>query len=472
MFRSALPIAFLTAVLSAAEPIRLHPDNPHYYLFRGKPTILLTSAEHYGAVLNAEFDYVRYLDALARDGLNLTRIFSGVYRELPGDFSIPDNTLAPAEGKFLAPFAVKGDKYDLRAWNPAFFDRLKRFVTEAGARGIVVELSLFCVYYQDRMWEASPFHPKYNVNSLGDIPRQEALSLKHPALLKIQEEFVRKVVGELRDFDNILYEICNEPYVRNLAADDWQRHIAKVIADAEATFPHRHLIAQNIANFTRRVREPDPNVSILNFHYARPPVAAGQNWALNRVIGLDETGFDGTLDGVYRIQAWDFLLAGGAHYNNLDYSFTVRHPDGTFAAPGTAPGGGSAELRRQLSILRDFFGTLNFVRMNPAADFLLGPPAEGLSARTLAEPGKSYAIYLHTGRALSNYRPRYAYRTDNMSAHLAVNLPAGDYAVQWWSPRSGKLGAPASLNHPGGRAVLVTPEFSEDLAVTLSAGQR
>ncbi len=40
------------------KPIRLHPDNPHYFLFRGKPTILITSAEHYGAVLNPNFDYL------------------------------------------------------------------------------------------------------------------------------------------------------------------------------------------------------------------------------------------------------------------------------------------------------------------------------------------------------------------------------------------------------------------------------
>ena len=37
---------------SVAFPIRLHPDNPHYFLWRGKPTVLITSGEHYGAVMN------------------------------------------------------------------------------------------------------------------------------------------------------------------------------------------------------------------------------------------------------------------------------------------------------------------------------------------------------------------------------------------------------------------------------------
>lgn len=46
----------------------LHPDNQRYFLFRGEPTVLVTSGEHYGAVLNRDFDYVRYLDALGRTG--------------------------------------------------------------------------------------------------------------------------------------------------------------------------------------------------------------------------------------------------------------------------------------------------------------------------------------------------------------------------------------------------------------------
>ena len=48
--------------LAAEQPIRLHPDNPHYFWFRGKPVVLITAGEHYGAVLNLDFNYVRYLE--------------------------------------------------------------------------------------------------------------------------------------------------------------------------------------------------------------------------------------------------------------------------------------------------------------------------------------------------------------------------------------------------------------------------
>ncbi|MBI1788720.1 MAG: hypothetical protein HYR60_14375 [Acidobacteria bacterium] len=77
---------FLLLLLSGlwacgAEPLRLHPENPRYFLFRGKPTLLITSAGHYGQVLHADFDYHRYLDTLAAGGMNMTRLFTGLYRE-------------------------------------------------------------------------------------------------------------------------------------------------------------------------------------------------------------------------------------------------------------------------------------------------------------------------------------------------------------------------------------------------------
>jgi len=66
---------------------------------------LVTSGEHYGSVLNLDFDYVRYLDALSAKGLNHTRTFSGVYCEPQGAFNIASNALAPAPGRLLTPWA-------------------------------------------------------------------------------------------------------------------------------------------------------------------------------------------------------------------------------------------------------------------------------------------------------------------------------------------------------------------------------
>src|SRR5438128_8160761 len=146
------------------QPLALHPQNPHYFLFRGKPTVLITSGEHYGAVLNLDFDYAKYLDTLAEDGLNLTRTFSGAYVEPAGAFNIASNTLAPSPGRFLCPWARSGtpgyanggNKFDLAKWDNAYFERLKDFVARAGERGIVVELNLFCPMYDESQGLLTP----------------------------------------------------------------------------------------------------------------------------------------------------------------------------------------------------------------------------------------------------------------------------------------------------------------------------
>jgi hypothetical protein len=198
----------------AGDALMLHPQNPRYFLWRGEPTVLITSGEHYGAVLNLDFDYVKYLRTLARDRLNLTRTFTGAgYFEPPGAFNIKGNTLAPAPGRYLAPwarsrepgFAGGGNKFDLHQWNEAYFTRFRDFVREAGQRGVVVEVNLFCPFYEDTQWRLSPFSTNNNVNGYGNIHRTNVYTLTPLSGLRgVQERFTRRLVDELRDFDNDL----------------------------------------------------------------------------------------------------------------------------------------------------------------------------------------------------------------------------------------------------------------------------
>ena len=255
-------------------------------------------------MLNLDFDYRRYLDTLAADGLNYTRVFSGAYVEPQGAFNIARNTLAPAAGRFIAPwprstqpgYANGGNKFDLSRWDDAYFARLKDFLTYAGTRNIVVELTLFCPMYEDLQWTLSPMRAANNVNGIGEVPRADVYTMgNYGGLLALQESLTRKLVTELNGFDNLFFEICNEPYAGPVQLA-WQHRIADVIVATERDLPVKHLIAQNIANNTARITAPHPAVSIFNFHYATPPDAVGENYALGKVIGDDETGFRGTRD--------------------------------------------------------------------------------------------------------------------------------------------------------------------------------
>lgn len=461
----ALAAVLLATVARAGEPIRLHPENGHYFLWRGKPTVLVTSGEHYGAVLNLDFDYGVYLKTLAADGLNHTRVFSGTYREIPGSFNITDNTLAPKPGRDLAPWAQAGEKFDLTRWNPAYFERLRRFLDEADRQGVVVELNLFCPLYNDELWAVSPMNAANNVNGLGDCPRTEVLTLKHAPLVAIQTAVTRKIVAEANRFDNLYFEICNEPYFAGVT-DAWQRRIADTIQHAERPLPKKHLISWNVANGRKQVVDPHPGVSIFNFHYCVPPDAVEMNYGLGRVIGENETGFRGSHDLLYRSEAWDFLLAGGGLYNNLDYSFTAKHPDGTFR-DYRSPGGGSPELRKQLGILKRFLESFDFVRMKPGKDSIKSVSG-GLAAWALAEPGRAYAVYMHV--PLPNKPKDIAqYVRDKVRTDIRIDLPAGRYRAEWVDTKTGGAAAIATFAHAGGVRTLASPEFANDIALRIMA---
>lgn len=457
--------AFLTATACKSPPppapIALHPENPHYFIYHGKPTVLITSAEHYGAVINLDFDYVKYLDTLRRSDLNNTRIFTGAYVEPEGAFNIARNTLAPVPGRFIAPWARSnvpgyangGNKFDLHKWDEDYFKRLKAFAAHAAARNIIVEVNLFCPFYEESQWRLSPQNSINNINNIGNVSRTNVYTLdKHGGLLSIHDAMTRKIVTELNSFDNVYYEICNEPYFGGVTLD-WQHHIVEVITQTETGLPKKHLISRNVANGSKAVDKPHPAISIYNFHYATPPKAVGENYDLNTAIGDNETGFKGTKDEPYRREAWEFLLSGGALFNHLDYSFAAGYEDGTFNYPTNQPGGGNAGFRKQMQVLSRFMNSFEFIKMKPCAESIKIAPPNPAIATTLCEPGRQYAVYV-SGNGSTN-------------AYLWLTIPQGEYNYEWWDTLTGKIIRRSSINHKAAYWALPTPPFKHDLALRI-----
>jgi hypothetical protein len=461
----------VASIRLAAAPLALHPDNPRYFIHAGQPTILITSGEHYGAVLNLDFDYRKYLDTLGAGGLNNTRTFSGAYVEPQGAFNIARNTLAPAENRFVAPwarsdtpdYAKGGNKFDLSKWDANYFARLRDFVGHAGKNGVIVEMVLFCPFYEVSQWKLSPQNAANNVNSVGDVARTNVYTLdKHGGLLAVHEAMTRKIVTELNEFDNLYYEICNEPYFGGVTLE-WQHHIAETIVAAEKNLPRKHLISRNVANGSAVVDNPHPAISIYNFHYAAPPDAVAMNHALNKPIGDNETGFRGTNDLPYRTEAWAFILAGGALYNNLDYSFVAGHEEGTFQYPEKQPGGGNPEFRRQLAALRDFIYSFNFIEMQPAHEVIKGGVPPGARGYALAKAGEAYAIYIGPLPAKKDQRSE-PWRG---STDLRLDLPAGDYTAEWLEPATRRKHDATSIRVGAGVFSIVSPEHSGEIALAI-----
>lgn len=404
------PTAWSAGSGGSTGPIKLHPDNGHYFLFRSRPTVLITSGEHFGAVINGDFDYIAYLDELKSKNLNYTRAFIGPYHENDGWVNMQGNTLGPSRSSVVLPWVKSGDKYDLTAWNDTFFSRLKDFVNQAGSRGIVIELSLFCPYYDDEVWGNSPFNPANTIQGYSAF-RNDVFRLDAGELLSVEEAYVRKVITELNGYDNIFYEVMNEPYVVGIGSD-WEHHIISIITDTERSLPNKHLISQNIANGSAPISNPHPATSIFNFHYANPPEAVAENYSLNKVIGDDETGFNGTDNEPYRKEGWNFIMAGGGLFNNLDFSFTTHNPTGDADIPSGTPGGGGADIRQSMGALQSFISGVDFVHMVPDNSVITSG-----SGRALVKPGEAYLIYGF--------------------GNIGVNLPAGSFVAEWINVHNG-----------------------------------
>lgn len=107
-------------------------------------------------------------------------------------------------------------KFDLSAFDPAFFDRLRDYASDAGDEGIYVSVMFFEGFGlhlsppPDNV-EGHPFHAANNVNGVGiaSINDYQVLPLD-PRVEALQEAYIRKVVDTVHDLPGILYEVANE----------------------------------------------------------------------------------------------------------------------------------------------------------------------------------------------------------------------------------------------------------------------
>jgi len=512
----------------STNTLSVHPENPRCFLFRGKPFRILTSAEHYGAVLNGAFDYDVYLEEMARTGQNGTRVFT-FYRE-EGDRDVPSigyaNTLAPAPSAAVMPWQrVEGQgdapdglpRFDLDRWNDAYFQRLKAYVRACDRHGVVCEIVLFCNPYDQRRLDLFPCSPLSNVNGVGgDLTGPGSfMSLDAPSIVAFQERFITKIVSELNEFDNVYYEICNEPTAgpgqdpieRAPKIAAWHRHLARAIREAERGLPRRHLVAANLhlrtpardAGSTSKspsdlvVRHDEEGlasfaeIDVINYHYISsmatvrgtrfvrlpgPSREAGLLWAFMRA--RDDIGkpivFDETYTGVIhsaperypvtRAEAWETMLSGGAGYSSLDWSFTPKDPSGSGHAPiddGRRLDGRS--LREWLNVLRGVLKDTDLGTLAPADGLLARPPSQYGTAASVDGRGVCL-LYLVDERVywMATPEPR--------ALTLRLNLPTGTHKVRAIDPCSGGVTELPAV--AGGRDVAVTlPAFTEDIALMI-----
>jgi hypothetical protein len=490
---SILLFSLMVATSAAGGPIAVSTANPHYFARDGKPIVLVTSDHHYGAVIDRDFDQVRFLDTLAAAGMNLTRIYPGAMFEPPDKYRA-GNPLGPLVGRQILPWArtttpganaglaAAGEpsmKFDLDRWNPDYFDRLKAFVSLAAARGIVVEVAFFNGMYADG-W---PLMPMYHGNDIQGVGRYEAEDCglfttndaRNQDVIKYQRAYVAKITMELNAFDNVIFDISDEPLlqgkpdgnIRIMPEADvvpWLHAMRDAFLDAEAALPKKHVLGQTVQSLSPDL-STEPWCQWLPTEYVKAAGAAlEKNYAVGKpIVDVESDYFGADLVKPYgpddvRVEGWWFMLGGGAGVINLNSEFHR----------GQEAGGRDSHDR----ILPERFALKTFMESLDLAHVTrfdgLGALPDGVVGGALANSGVQYAVYVAHAKSDGKWGAHFVSTPGTFADAIALKaVPAGRYQAAWITPASGAVISTSTVDADGGDLRLQTPAYSLDIALRL-----
>ncbi|HEV3257336.1 MAG TPA: DUF4038 domain-containing protein [Gemmataceae bacterium] len=488
----------------AAAPVSIHPENPRYFLFRGKPLVLVTASEHYGSVINRPFDFKRYLKNAAANKQTLTRTFL-LFREQQASRN-PSSPAKPESPDFITPYprtgpgkALDGEPaYDLDQWNPEYFQRLHRFLSRASKLGIVVELTLFSNTYGDGVWALNPLRAENNKQGIGKVAWPDYNSLKNKPLVERQLAYAQKIIVETSRYDNVYYEICNEPgggvagHATTADVDAWQKEVARVVRGELKRLRSPHLVFGSQAftyapKFGQQLDDAFSGrmVDVVNVH-PLPDTSLGRRaYQMGNFMSkelqlaeirafclaagkqpkptvLDEDNCasqyrDDVGWTIHRKRAWTAVLSG-AHYDYIDFSITVGSEAGTKQS--------RRKIRRWMRHLSEFIHSFDFIHAKPLPGWVSATPAAVVTT-TLAVEGKDYVAYLADAREVSDPAAG-----KPISGKVSLALPAGSFLVRLYSPTTGQY-SPAVSAEGGKTASIELLHFRHDLVIraTRSSGQ-
>jgi Family of unknown function (DUF6298)/Protein of unknown function (DUF4038) len=444
--RTSEPIVFhIVASCANAGPLHVSTVNPRYFTdARGKAVYLTGSHtwDNFKELTPARrpraTDFGNYLNVLQQQGHNFIRLWTwdltvyncgdGVMRAWPFPW------LRTGPGKALD----GGKQFDLWQLNQAYFDRLRARVMAAQARGMYVSVMLFEGYaleYCQASLGGLPFVSSNNVNGI-DAPGTSSHTLADPAVLDVQEAYVRRVIDALNDMDNVLFEVSNESGPFSTA---WQYHMIRYIKAYEATKPKQHPVGMTFqypgGNDAALFSSPADWISPGGMEYkSDPPPATGAKVILADTDHLFGVGGD-------RAWVWKSFTRG-LNPLFMDDMSPSKHEDARYAM------GDAAAMARKIDLLH------------------MVPHGE-LSSTTycLAKPGEEYLVYSPIG--------------GTFTVDLRGAEPSDVFKVEWLDPGehmrnlsqflAGSRGAPERV-HGGGVRKLITP-FSGDSLLLLERAQ-
>ncbi len=415
-------------VIRMQGPLRVLKDNPRYFTDDSGRAVYLTGSHTWSNLVDIgpkdpppQFDFTACLDWMQKLNHNFIRMWTWesttwntkANRESKLHTSAPQPWARTGPGK-----ALDGKpKFNLTKFNPAYFDRLRRRISEAHDRGIYVSVMLFegwAMQFSAGAWESHPFHQQNNINGIdGDQNKDgkglEIYTLSNPAVTNLQESYVRKVIDTVNDFDNVLYEISNENHP---PSTQWQYHMIRYIKKYEKSKPKQHPVGmtfqyrggKNETLFGSPADWISPNNE--GGYRDNPPAADGRKVILNDTDHL--WGIGGNQAWV-----WKSFLRG---YNPI----FMDPYDGVVL--GEKFDSKWEPIRVSMGYTRRYAERMNLALMKPRNDL-------SSTKYCLANPGVEYLVY----------------KPASDESSITVTLQSGKYKYEWFNPDQGKVVSTGSI---------------------------
>jgi hypothetical protein len=445
-----------------SDPLRISECNSRYFSDAEGRAIYLTGMHTWTnfqdrADVSTGFDYDAYLDQLQRYHHNFIRLW------------VTENaSWAPwTDQKIMfdpLPYLRTGSgsardglpKFDLTKFNEQYFERLRQRVIDAQDKGIYVAVMLFngfsiekkeedkrswwqrafaklykaigmdpAIWDPNNPWNGHPFHWANNTNGVnGDMNSDgeglEIHTLKNAQTLKLQEQYVRKVIDTLNDLNNVLYEVSNESRGEST---EWQHHIVRVIHEYENTKPKQHPVLMTAqwpgGSDSFLFRSPAQAVSPGKAYRDDPPPADG-----NKVIIADTDHLWG--EGGDSQWVWKSFMRGLNPIFMDRIASLTGHPDGDIPS--------ADETRVALGYSLMYSQTLDLNNVVPRGDLCS-------TAYCLANPGVEYLAYLPSGGPAS----------------IDLKKKGELFTIEWFNLDLGKAVEGSPVLSSGGWSTLVAP---------------
>jgi hypothetical protein len=442
--------------------LRVHPNNPRYFTDDSGKAIYLGGHQVFvdlqdntfdiGLTYNNQekLDFSRHMEFMNARNLNYIRNWTAFST---GAGSNGGTVASPIPFKRVSGHGNANDgglKFDLNQLDEAFFDRIRSRIIEAGNNGIIVSIMLFDVYgfsnFDDTLWQGNVFNRDNNINGIDTDPNNDNWGYEffyNPSsqLLAIQQSYVRKILDTVNDLDNVIYEIANE-----LGNADWQYDMIDFIKNYESTKPKQHLIFLSPGGVsTTNSYSNIPQNMIIDS--PADVFAVSQSWGdyINNPP-INDHGKPGIIDMDHvfwrkevmstNIQIPWKAFTRGYHFNLYDEPFEKPELE-------------SAEWET----LRKAAGsTVNYATKVSDLASMLPSITMSSTGFALANPGAEYLVYAPAGGSFN------------------VELIAGAYSYEWFSPTSAKIMSTGSVTAAGGNQSFTAP-FPGDAVLYLKKGQ-